>query len=513
MGRTALAVHVAAALLLSACAGARPSPAPVAPRDPVTAISDAMLWDGSGRAPVPHAVTLVRGERILCAGSLGECPVPEDARVIDAKGGWLIPGLIDTHVHLLFLQRGSAGAELGDDLKDLLAQGITAVRDMGTNPKELLARTRAQAAAPRVYAMQLVAGFRFFYGRETVTASDGTVGYRMPPAQVMQLRGWTPLMYRFPQDADAIVAEAVKEGAAGLKLYGFLDAEAVQALVGAAGRAGLPVWGHAWVQPAGPRELVEAGEDGLVHASLFVGDLFSAAQRDSLTGQSSILAAGARVATAEAALDPQVLETLDSMARRGTFFEPTLDVTLRSVAHFDAEGALHPTVSEEYARATAGFSMALTREAVRRGVRLVAGTDHVAYGRPSDRASLLPELALLTDSIGLSPQEALLAATRDAATALGGTAAQSLGRVEAGRYADLVLLGKNPLEDIRNLGSVEWVMQGGKIWKPWQLRSGIAAADRRPDDRTAARPDGQTTGRADARRGDGEPALTRPGTR
>ncbi|HET8623768.1 MAG TPA: amidohydrolase family protein, partial [Gemmatimonadales bacterium] len=218
MGHSASANAVWATLLLGACATGAPRSAPVAPRDPVIAITDAVLWDGSGRPAVPNAVTLVRGERILCAGGLGECPIPGGARVLDAAGGWLIPGLIDTHVHLLFLQKGSAGTELGDDLKDMLAQGITAVRDMGTHPAELLARTRTQAAAPRVYAMQLVGGFRFFYGRETVPMNDGSMGYRMPPAQVMQLRGWNPLLYRFRQDADDIVRQAKEAGASGLKL-------------------------------------------------------------------------------------------------------------------------------------------------------------------------------------------------------------------------------------------------------------------------------------------------------
>ncbi len=499
MVRSPLVIAAAATLLLGACAGRAPRPTPAVPRDPITAITDAMLWDGSGRTPVPHAVTLVRGDRILCAGGLGECPIPDDARVLDAAGGWLIPGLIDTHVHLLFLEKGSAGAQLGEDLKDLLAQGITAVRDMGTNPRELLARTRAQAGAPRVYAMQLVGGFKFFYGRETVQMGDGSMGYRMPPAQVMQLRGWNPLIYRFRQDADGIVREALAAGASGLKLYGFLDVEAVHALVDAGHRAGLPVWGHAWVQPAGPRDLVMAGEDGIVHASLLVGDVLPPEQRDSLLGHSAILSAGARLATADAARHPHVLETLDSMARRGTFFEPTLDVTLRSVAHFDAEGSVAPSVSEEYARATVGFSMAVTREAVKRGVRIVAGTDHVAYGPRSDRASLIEELALLTDSVGMSPRAALLAATRDAALALGGDAARWLGRIEAGRHADLVLLAKNPLEDVRNLASVEWVMQGGKVWRPWQLRSGIAATEEQKSRGAEELEDG--------------PALTHPGSR
>jgi imidazolonepropionase-like amidohydrolase len=189
------------------------------------------------------------------------------------------------------------------------------------------------------------------------------------------------------------------------------------------------------------------------------------------------------------------------MASRGTFFEPTLDVTLRSVAHFDAEGAANPSVSEEYARATVGFSIAVAREAAKRRVRIVAGTDHVAYGPRADRASLLAELSLLTDSVGLSPRAALLAATRDAALAIGGTAAGSLGRIEAGRYADLVLLAKNPLEDVRNLASVEWVMQGGKVWRPWQLRSGIAAAEEK-----------KSSGAEDWK-GIGSPALAHPGDR
>ncbi len=88
-------------LVLSACGGSPPplreAPAP----DPTVAIVRATLWDGTGRGPVSNAVTLIRGDRILCAGSAGECPVPRRARIIDAHGQWLIPGLIDSHVHLL----------------------------------------------------------------------------------------------------------------------------------------------------------------------------------------------------------------------------------------------------------------------------------------------------------------------------------------------------------------------------------------------------------------------------
>jgi imidazolonepropionase-like amidohydrolase len=490
--RSFLAIS-AIALGAGGCARPPSRPGPVPPLAPATAIVDAVLWDGTGRAPVAHAVTLVRGNRILCAGGVGECPVPGDAKVIDARGAWLIPGLIDTHVHLLFLQRGSASEELAGDLKDLLAQGVTTVRDMGTNPVELLGRTRALGAAPRVYAMQLVAGFRFFYGMEQVITADGSVGYRLPQAQIMEARGWTPMLYTRDDDADSLVAEARKTGAIGIKLYAYLDSASVRKLTEAAHRAGMSAWGHAWVQPANPQDQVLAGEDGVVHASLFVGDLFSATGRDSLLATTAILWAGAREATPAAALDPRIGETLDSMASRGTILEPTLDVTIRSVAHYDAEHAERPSLPEQYARAAVGFSMAVAREAAKRGVRMTAGTDHVAYGPVRDRASLAGELRLLVDSIGLSPEAALLAATRDAALAIGGETARSVGTIEAGRYADLVLVDKSPLEDIRNLDGIRWVMQDGRLWRPWQLRSGIARA---------ASP---------SARNEEEPALTHPG--
>jgi imidazolonepropionase-like amidohydrolase len=462
-------------LVLSACGGGTPiireAPAPA----PTIAIIRANLWDGTGRGPVPNSVTLVRGNRIICAGAAGECPVPGRARIIDARGQWLIPGLIDSHVHLLFLVRGSASEELPLDLRDLLAQGITTVRDMGTNPAELLFRVNALDAAPRVYAMQLVAGRRFFFnGFHGVRTARGVV-FRQPPARTMQALGWTPIQYNTNDDPDSVVAAARRAGALGLKLYAQLDVESVRELVAAAHRAGMPVWGHGWVQPASALEQALAGQDGIVHAAGLAGELFTAGERDTLVSDGKLQIATAEVATVGAAHDPRIGEALDSMARRGTFFEPTLDATRHSVAYFNAKRRHIPSEQEEYVRAASGFGMEIAREAVRRGVRISAGSDHVAYGPPSERASLLGELRLLVDSIALTPAAALLAATRDAALAIGGEPARRLGIIEAGRYADLVLLSRNPLVDIDNLDSVEWVMKGGQIWRPGQLRSGIAS--------------------------------------
>jgi imidazolonepropionase-like amidohydrolase len=464
-------------LLSAACGPARAPVRPPAPVSPDIAIAGATLWDGTGRSPVANAVTLVRGDRIVCAGSAGECLVPKGARVVDAQGQYLIPGLIDSHVHLLFIVNGSVSDQLDLDLRDLLAQGVTTVRDMGGNPAVLLARVRAMRASPRVYAMQLVAGRRFFFNASDAYRASRTsrgVVYHQPPAMTMQWMGWTPFMYTKDIDPDSVVRVAQAAGAMGLKLYAQLDSVSVRRLVTAAHRAGMPVWGHTWVQPASVREQATAGQDGVVHAAGLAGELYSAEERDTLVNDGDLQAATAIAANPEAAHDPRILATLDTMARLGTMFEPTLDATRRSVAGFDMRNRHVPSLQEEYVRAAAGFGMEVTREAVKRGVRISAGSDHVAVAPPTERATLFGELQLYVDSIAMSPTAALLTATRDAARAIGGEAGKRIGTIEPGNYADLVLLSKNPQQDIRNLESVEWVMRGGVIWRPGQLRSGIA---------------------------------------
>ena len=461
-------------LIVAGCGGTPARPPAPAPLPSSIAIVGATLWDGTGGPPVTNAVTLIRRDRILCAGSAGECAIPKGARVVDARGRYLIPGLIDSHVHLLFLTRGSAGEELGLDLRDLLAQGITTVRDMGTDPAALLSRVRSLQAAPRVHAMQLVAGRRFFFnGFHGTRTARGTI-YRQPPAIAMQQLGWRPLQFDPGDDAEALVAAARKAGAMGLKLYAHLDSSSVRRLTEAAHRAGMPVWGHAWVQPASVLEQVTAGQNGVVHAAGLAGELFTVEDRDTLVRDGDLQAATAAVATVGAAHDPRVLAALDSMAGRGTAFVPTLDAVRHSVASYDAKLRHIPSLQEEYVRSASRFGMEVTRQAVRRGVRISAGSDHVSYGPRTDRATLFGELRLLVDSLGMSPTAALLAATRDAARAVGGQPGRHIGTIQKGRYADLVLLSKNPLEDIANLEYVDLVIIGGKMWRPGQLRSGIA---------------------------------------
>jgi imidazolonepropionase-like amidohydrolase len=208
----------------------------------------------------------------------------------------------------------------------------------------------------------------------------------------------------------------------------------------------------------------------VVHAAGLAGELLTSAGRDTLRRSSSLLQVTADSATAEAATRPAVLAALDSLARRGTFLEPTLRAAQLGAERARSSRRRIPTLPERYSLAASVFGFEVARQAARRGVPLTAGTDHVAYGPAEERAQLNEELALFVDSLGLTPAQALLAATRDAARALG-TPGRTLGTVEPGKAADLVLFSADPLADIRNLDHVEWVMKQGTLYRPEALRA------------------------------------------
>ncbi len=454
----ALAAHVAGS----------PPPA-VAQSQSVTAITGATLWDGTGAAPIPDAVVIVQGSRIACAGARSQCATPAGATLVDGRGRFLLPGLIDTHVHLLFRTNGVTDTSMKADLHDLLARGITTVRDMGNNPAHLLEAVDSAAPAPRVFAMQLVAGVHFF-SPEIERSPDGNVHSHAPASIGMKQLGWWPILFTPSTDAESIIRQAREGGAIGLKLYQDLDSAQVGTLVRAAHAAGMTVWGHGWVQPASVLEQSRAGQDGVVHAAGLAGELVAHEDRDTLRTSSDLLQLTADSATAKTAQRPQVLAALDSLAARGTFFEPTLRAEELGAERAKTSRRRIQALPSRYALAASVFGMEVTRQAAARGVRMTAGTDHVAYGPVEERAQLSEELQLFVDSIGLSPSRALLAATRDAALAIG-PAAKDIGTVTAGKLADLVLFSADPLTDIRNLDQVEWVMHLGEIYKPKTLRA------------------------------------------
>ena len=165
---------------------------PVANAAGATAIVGGTIVDLEGKAPIENAVIVVEGERIAAIGESGEVKIPEGAERIDVKGAWLIPGLMNMHIHLGLVLPGKMKAELSDEseaalalrmaanARDSLQAGVTTIRltgDRGHADLDLMrAINKGQADGPRIFSA----------GEElTITAGHGS---KLPVKPIMTAR-------------------------------------------------------------------------------------------------------------------------------------------------------------------------------------------------------------------------------------------------------------------------------------------------------------------------------------
>src|SRR3954466_9010220 len=218
----------------------------------------AALIDGTGAPLRRDMAVVVAGERIAAVlpDRLMTRRRLAGARVVDLAGRYLLPGLIDSHVHLATPpDRPRALAVLRRDLYG----GVTAVRDMADDLREVgwLARSArgSEIASPDIYYAALVAGPSFFADPRTQAAAKGAVAGKVPWMQAVGPGA----------DLRFIVAAARGTGATALKIYADLDGPTVAALATEAHSQGLRVWAHSMVFPATPAEVIAAGPDTISH--------------------------------------------------------------------------------------------------------------------------------------------------------------------------------------------------------------------------------------------------------
>jgi len=407
--------------------------------EPTLALTHVTLVDGTGAPPQSDRTILVRGDRIAAVFASGTRPLPDSTRVEDLRGRYVIPGLIDAHVHL----SGSAPDATGYEelLRWMLLGGVTAVRDMAGDARVLAYLARAagldEIAAPDVRYSALMAGPTFF-------AEDARVAGASEGVMV----GAAPWMRAVTSATDPrlAVAEAKGTGATALKLYANLPASLLADLTREAHRAGLLAWAHATVFPTKPSEVVAAGVDVLSHSAYLVWEAAPHVPQDY-----SVRAMGdfAHIRPD----DPRILAVLDSMKARGAILDATLQVFERTeLSRPDGAGT-----------GIAEWGAAVTRLAHERGVLVDAGTD--GMGSPDDTVpNLHREMASLVVHAGFTPLEAISAATRVAAMAAGLEATH--GTVSPGKLADLVVLSADPIRDIANARSIVRVYKHGRAYEP-----------------------------------------------
>ncbi len=212
----------------------------------------------------------------------------------------------------------------------------------------------------------------------------------------------------------------------------------------------MKAWSHLDVDPARPTDVVLAGVDVVSHADQFRGDL--ARPLPPNLSDSARRAERQREYAAMSPDDPRITRLLDRMKAAGTLLDPTLFIMLPQ------EGANVPSPDSARLFSAFHFATAMTRRASRAGIPIVAGTDAIG----GSAANLHAELQLLVDSAGLTPMQALQAAGINAARAIG--VQDSLGTIERGKLADLVVLRADPSRDIRNTQTVSNVIKAGRVF-------------------------------------------------
>ena len=400
------------------------------------ALTHATIIDGTGAAPRAGMTIVMRGGRIAAVYADGAQALPPDATERNAAGMFVLPGLIDAHVHNATNPSGEDRRPVVEQrLRNALLGGVVAVRDMGGDGRALADLQRAAAAgdivSPDIHYSAIIAGPAFF-GDPRVLASS--VGYA--PGAAPFTRAVTDT-----SDLRQVIAEARGAGATAVKMYAALDGATAKRVADEAKRQGLRVWAHLALFPARPSEVVAAGVDVVSHidyalwdVALRLPDYSQRRQTDmSITPQ-----------------NPAIQRLFALMRARGTMLDPTLWV-------YRAPGNAPDT---SIAKRRERLAIEFTRAAHAAGVRLAAGTD----GMSADSAGALPnihhEMELLVLA-GLTPMEAIVAATQTNAIAAGFE--RDHGTIAVGKAADLLVLDADPTADIRNTTKITYVVRRGLV--------------------------------------------------
>ncbi|MHC4560056.1 MAG: ankyrin repeat domain-containing protein [Planctomycetota bacterium] len=427
--------------------------------------------DATGAPAQPDMTVVIKGDRIEALDKTDKLTIPRNSQVVDATGKFLIPGLWDMHTHPWISKRYFAL---------LTANGVTGIRVMWGKPEH-------HAWREEISAGELI-------GPRMVIASPVIDGPGDP-------RGHGFTIVRNEEEGQQIVRKSKAEGADLIKVYNNLSRDTYFAIVDESKKQGIPFAGHVPVSVSAA-EASDAGQQSIEHTRSIMMPCSTSGEKEILRRFSEVLPGENWLHSIEKWRsmvkimrdinydERKAAELFSRFVKNNTWACPTL-IVWHGLMFYDEHLANDPRLKymplyyrnplnlkkNAYVALATGEWRAEFRELCEKhlaivgamrnaGVGLLAGTDATGiYCIPG--FGLHDELALFVQA-GLSPMEALQTATYNAAKCLG--LLDSMGTVEQGKIADLVLLDANPLQDIRNTRRITTVVVGGRVFDKTALQ-------------------------------------------
>ena len=398
---------IATLLLLASIAGAQTGS--------VKAFTGATLIDGTDRAPIPNAIILVRDGRIVAAGPASAVQIPAGAEHVALDGKTVIPGIINAHGHV----------NSPADLRTYAAYGVTTVFSLGGEPASVFASRAAQTTPALDHARVFLAG-PVLAPTTPDEARTQVAGVADQKVDIVKIRvddnlGTTPKMS--PEVYRAVIDEAHKRG--------------------------LRVATHLFYL-ADAKSLLDAGSDYVAHSI-----------RDADVDADVI----DKLKQRNVCVSPTLMREVSTFVYESTprFFSDSLFLThanrewMTALAKPEAQRAMRSSPSAQRYKVALEVAKRNLKRLSDAGVPIAMGTDTGPTGRFQGYFELM-ELEQMV-SAGLTPRQALTAATRDAARCM--KLDRDLGTIEPGKWADFVVLDASPLADVANVRRIASVWIAG----------------------------------------------------
>lgn len=409
---------------------------------PYTYLYNGTLIDGTGRDPIADAALLLEDDRIVAAGPQRQVQPPEGREVqrIDARGGTILPGFIDSHVHLAFEVFSSQDpyqtpftyhvlktARYADAT---LAAGVTSVRDAGG----------VDRGVQRAIEDGVIQGPRT---QIAVTMLSITGGHGDSHSPMLGYALTNPLLVDGVCDGIDGVRKKVRE---------VIRAGAQIVKVATSGGVISPT-----DNPEDAHFTLEELQT-IVHEAAMHGGVKAMAHAQAAQGIKNAVRAGFHSIEHGIYLDD---EAIDLMLQHGTYLVPTLIAPVSVLRAAERGLRVPPAYAIEKTKRVIEAHQESIARAHRAGVKIAMGTDSGV----GPHGTNLEELALMTE-VGMTPMEAIVASTATAAACLDWQ--DRLGTVEPGKLADIAVASINPLHDIKSLANpdnIALVIQNGRVLK------------------------------------------------